>query len=120
MPAITVWQKVGSHRNVFSVEELLALKDRFRVSVQALVHRFLDLGIISRTTFSAMLDEFKRLGWSSPPYQEECPIPSEEPTRFRRLCMRALTEHAISEPETRDLLDAIDAPLATYLHQLPE
>lgn len=104
MPAATIWLKVGSHRKAVDLEELLLLKERFRVSVQALVHRFHELSIVSNSTYISILDELKRLGWSSPPYVEECPIPSEEPTRFRRLCMRAVAEEAISESEARELL----------------
>jgi hypothetical protein len=51
-----------------------------------------------------LFHEFNRLGWRSPPYQEPYARPGEEPTRFKRLTLRALAEGAISEPKAAELL----------------
>lgn len=39
-----------------------------------------------------------------PPYAEQRPLPAEKPTRFERLCFRALAEDVISESKAAELL----------------
>ena len=39
-----------------------------------------------------------------PPYAEQRPLPAEKPTRFERLCLRALAEDVISESRAAELL----------------
>ena len=104
MPAEMLWLEVGKHRSAIAVGELLALKRVFGVSMQALTRRCRDLGIITVSTCRALFKEFDRLGWRSPPYKEYGAMPGERPNRFRRLCLRALAEDAISESKAAELL----------------
>ena len=106
MPADVVRAEVGAHRSSISLAELIALKQRFGVSLQALAFRCRDLGIIERSVFSELYRVFTQRGWRSPPYAEPgCIDPDyEEPRRFERLCYRALAEDAIGEPRAAELL----------------
>jgi Zn-dependent peptidase ImmA (M78 family)/DNA-binding XRE family transcriptional regulator len=106
MPADAVRTEVGANRSSISIGELVALKERFGASIQAIVYRCKDLGIISAPAFSQLYRQFTRLGWRSPPYMEPATIPpeEEEPRRFERLCYRALAEKAIGEPRAAELL----------------
>ena len=105
MPAEAMWLEVGKHRTAICLGELLALKHLFGVSIQALTHRCSDLGIISQATYRALFDEFERLGWRAPPYEEYGAMVGDRPMRFNRLCLRALAEGAISESKAAELLD---------------
>ena len=70
MPAEALWLEVGKRRSAIALGELLALKRVFGVSIQALTHRCRDLDIIGVATHRALFNEFDRLGWRSPPYEE--------------------------------------------------
>lgn len=106
MPAKVIRAEVGAHRSTISLAELLALKQRFGVSLQALAFRCRDLGIIERPVFSKLFQIFTQRGWRRPPYEEPGKIDPayEEPRRFERLCYRALAEGAIGEPRAAELL----------------
>jgi Zn-dependent peptidase ImmA (M78 family)/DNA-binding XRE family transcriptional regulator len=104
MPADALWAEIGRHRTSIGGRELFYLKQLFGVSVQAITYRCKDLGIFGESLFRRLFHEFNRLGWRSPPYQEPYARPGEEPTRFKRLTLRALAEGAISEPKAAELL----------------
>ena len=104
MPAETLWSEIGKHRKSISLGELLDLKRLFGVSVQAIVYRCKDLGIIGNSTYQALFQEFNQRGWRKPPYQEPLALPGERPSRFERLCFRATSENAISESKAAELL----------------
>ena len=105
MPAEALWLEVGKRRSALAIGELLALKRVFGVSIQALTHRCRDLDIISQATYRGLFNEFDRLGWRSDPYEEFGAMACEFPSRFSRLCLRALSEGAISESKAAELLD---------------
>ena len=96
--------EVGKRRSALALGELLALKRVFGVSIQALTYRCRDLDIIGAATYRALFNEFGRLGWRSPPYEEYGAMAGEHPNRFGRLCLRALAEGAISESKAAELL----------------
>ncbi len=96
LPAEVIWSEIGKRRKSISWPELFALKQIFGVSVQAIVYRCKDLGIISHSLYRGLFEAMTRHGWRSPPYPEPDPIEPETPTRFQRLCYRALAEEAIS------------------------
>jgi len=104
MPAEMVWATVGKHRHSIGYSELFALKNLFGVSVQALTYRCKDLGVFNDTLFRRLFRDFSRRGWRSPPYEEPHQLQGEKPQRFERLCFRALSEDAVSEPKAAELL----------------
>ena len=115
MPAEALWLEVGKHRTFIGLGELLALKHRFGVSIQALTHRCKDLSIISQTLYRALFAEFERLGWRRPPYKELGATTGEAPSRFNRLCLRALSEGAITELRAAEFLEVTCDQIAQYL-----
>ena len=104
MPAETLRAEIGKRRKSMGWGELFELKRIFGVSVQALTYRCKDLGIFGAPLVRRLFDEFTRRGWRSPPYREPGAMPGERPTRFERLCFRALAEGAISEAKAAELL----------------
>lgn len=107
MPAEAMWSEVGKHRTSMSLGELLQLKEMFGASIQAIVYRCRDLGIIDEALFKELFDEFKARGWRDDPYEEPGALDPklEDPTRLERLCYRALAEGAISESKAAEVLD---------------
>lgn len=106
MPADVLRAEVGAHRSSISIGELVELKKRFGVSVQALAYRCKDLGIISQASCARLFKIFKDRGWRSAPYEEPGSMKPEleEPRRFERLCYRALAEGVIAESRAAELL----------------
>lgn len=120
MPADVLRSEVGQHRSSISIGELVALKERFGVSIQALAYRCKELGIINQKLFAELFDIFEARGWRSAPYQEPAnmdPI-CEEPRRFERLCYRALAEGVIGEARAAELLEISVRELDRRLDQL--
>ncbi|KAB2914624.1 MAG: ImmA/IrrE family metallo-endopeptidase [Alphaproteobacteria bacterium] len=106
MPADVMHTEVGTSRSSISLGELVALKKRFGVSVQAIAFRCRDLGILDQKAFSSLFRLFSARGWRTYPYAEpECISPDyEEPKRFERLCYRALAEGVIGESRASEML----------------
>lgn len=106
MPADVLRTEVGARRSSISLGELVALKERFGASLQAIAYRCRDLSIIDAKTFSALYRIFAQRGWRSPPFEEPAAIPAdyEEPKRFERLCFRALAEGVIGEARAAEML----------------
>ena len=117
MPAEALWNAMGQHRTCVCLRELCDLKAVFGVSAQALAHRCRDLGIISGRFFKQLTKEFAARRWSVAPFEEPAAIPKEEPTRFRRLCLRALTEGAISKARCAELLGVRMGGLHQLMHE---
>ena len=111
MPADALWEEIGKHRTSIGWGELFELKQLFGTSVQAITYRCKDLGIFSDTLFRRLFNDFTRLGWRTPPYQEPYARTGEEPKRFERLTFRALAEGAISEAKAAEVLE-------TSVHEL--
>jgi Zn-dependent peptidase ImmA (M78 family)/transcriptional regulator with XRE-family HTH domain len=106
IPGDVLRSEVGANRSSISMGELVALKERFGVSIQAIAYRCKDLGILSQSAFSELYKEFAVRGWRAPPYAEPAAMApeAEEPKRFERLCYRALAEHFIGESRAAELL----------------
>ncbi|MGY3034277.1 Zn-dependent peptidase ImmA (M78 family)/DNA-binding XRE family transcriptional regulator [Bradyrhizobium sp. USDA 4354] len=120
VPADVLRAEVGAHRSSISIGELVALKKRFGVSIQALVYRCKDLGIISQAAFSRLFKIFAERGWRTAPFEEpETMEPElEEPKRFERLCYRALAEGVIAESRAAELLGISVRELDARLDQV--
>src|SRR4051794_40064010 len=106
MPAEALWREIGKHRTMISMGELLALKQLFGASIQAITYRCRTLGIIGETAYKQLFQIFNQNGWRKLPYKEPGAIDpvKEEPKRMERLCFRALAEGVISESKAAELL----------------
>ncbi|HNH81475.1 MAG TPA: XRE family transcriptional regulator [Acidobacteriota bacterium] len=101
-PADTLYREVGERRQQISFDELFALKKLFGLSIQALIYRMKDLGIISDGLFTDLFVDLSKRGWRK---EEPKPVPRLESNRFNRLCLRAVAEGAISPSKGAELLD---------------
>ena len=100
-PGNELFREVGRRRINFGFGELIEIKQMFGISAAALVMRMRDLGIITEATLRGV---FRGIGGS---WRTEEPRPlkrQELPTRFRRLCLRALAENEISVSKAAELL----------------
>ena len=101
VPQDELAREVGRRRFNFGFGEIIEIKRMFGVSAATLVVRMRDLGIVTEAT---MVSIFRGIG-SSWRKDEPCPLErTESPRRFRRLCLRALAEEAISESKAAELL----------------
>ena len=113
MPAAALRRAIGSRRTSIGRNELLSLKRRFGVSVQAVVRRCRDLGIIDDALFGRLYRDMSGFGWGSLPYAEPEPLAPERPSRFERLCSRAVAENVISDAKAAELLGTSVRELTT-------
>ena len=119
MPADAVRTEVGRRRTSIGWSELFNLKRVFGVSVQAIVYRCRDLGIINDALYTRLFRDMSSFGWRSPPYREPQPIKAERPSRFERLCSRALAENVISEAKAAELLGVSVSDLREQMEKPP-
>jgi Zn-dependent peptidase ImmA (M78 family)/DNA-binding XRE family transcriptional regulator len=120
IPADSLRDEVGASRSTISIGELVALKERFGVSIQAIVYRCKDLGIIGQSEYARQFRVFAQRGWRAAPFEEPGRLEPEleEPRRFERLCYRALAEHVIGEARAAELLGISVRELDCRLDQM--
>lgn len=94
----------GAHRKSISLGELAELKQLFKVSIASLVVRCTQLAILPRATSSRLWTQIKSQDWNNTGSQEPVHISPEKPKRMERICMRAVSEGAISESRAAELL----------------
>jgi Zn-dependent peptidase ImmA (M78 family) len=100
-----VLRLLGSHRTSISLGELAELKKIFKVSIASLVVRCSQLGILTKAAYGRVWAQIRGLGWNGPASTEPHPLPAEVPLRMERMCMRAVSEGAISEAKAAELLN---------------
>jgi Zn-dependent peptidase ImmA (M78 family)/DNA-binding XRE family transcriptional regulator len=110
-------KEVGNYRHAISVRELFQLKQLFGVSAQAIAYRCKDVGIISQPTFTSVFKIFGINRWRR---DEPNKLPKEQPSRFERLCIRALAEGVISEAKASELLQKTVREVVESLDRPPE
>jgi len=100
-PADTVRREVGARRAFVQLAELRLLKRRFGMSIQALVRRLFDLGIITESHYREWCININRLGYRK---DEPDKIAAERPQWLRRTVLRALAEGKIGREEAERML----------------
>ena len=108
-PAEQLRRDVGEKRRNIQMIELLYLKRRYGMSVQAMLFRLRDLGIITNAYYKRWCININRAGWKK---REPIEIPPEKPERFRQQVHRALSEELITKTEAEQLLDHAAKPSA--------
>jgi hypothetical protein len=103
-PAEMVRREVGTRRAFIQPEELLLLKRRFGMSVQALLYRLRDLGIITESYYKQWCMDINRLGWRK---REPLELPPEQPQWLRQNVLRALAEGLMNQEEAERMLDEV-------------
>lgn len=104
LPADTLRKEIGTRRANLQLAELMALKHRFGISLQAILHRLCDLEIISKTTYKGWMIEIGKKGWRK---QEPEPLPVENSTWLERMLTRALAEGVMTSEEAKNIGGAI-------------
>ena len=100
-PAETIYKIIGSHRQHFQVKELFILKKIFGLSIQALLFRLRDLGVISHASFSNWYKIINKYKWKkSEPY----PMKEEKSQWFEKNILHSFSEGLISSDEASRLL----------------
>lgn len=102
IPAETVRRELGEKRFSLDPNELYLLKKKYGISMQALIYRAKDLGIISESSAQRIFRRFSVAGWRKNEPGE--PIPAEIPQKMRRLIFRGLAEDLISPARAQELL----------------
>ena len=107
-PAEHLQRKVGEKRSRIQLEELLYLKRRYGMSIQAILFRLKDLGVITVSHHKRWCMDINKLGWKK---REPIEIPPEKPERFHQQVFRALSEGLIGEQEAEQLFnDTLETP----------
>ncbi|CQR73441.1 HTH-type transcriptional regulator ImmR [Sporomusa ovata DSM 2662] len=105
IPAMSVYRDIGKKRTSFGKQELIELKRKYGLSMQALVYRAKDLGIITEDTANKLFKEFRRRGWHRiEPDEEFSQFVPEQAKRFERLVARAVAEQCITQSKAREFL----------------
>jgi Zn-dependent peptidase ImmA (M78 family)/DNA-binding XRE family transcriptional regulator len=100
IPQSTMKEEIGTYRSSFSQPELIAIKETFGISIQAIMARAKDLGIVSESLFV----KFRK--WISRNRTEEglgAYSGKEETFRFMQLIYRAASEEIISLSKAANL-----------------
>ncbi|MBI2918914.1 MAG: helix-turn-helix domain-containing protein [Chloroflexi bacterium] len=100
-PADRLFQEVGRKRAFIPLDEVLLLKKQLGMSVQALLYRLRDLGVITESYYRQWCIDINRLGWKR---NEPLELPSEEPSWQRRNVLRLLAEGVLSADEAARML----------------
>jgi Zn-dependent peptidase ImmA (M78 family)/DNA-binding transcriptional regulator YdaS (Cro superfamily) len=102
VPAEVARRELGTHRRGLDLDELGLLKRRWGLSMQGLIRRAHDLGIIGQDLYRTLNIQFRSAGWHrTEPYRYES---SETPALIRRLVLRALAENMITSEDAERIL----------------
>lgn len=102
VPAIAARYELGEKRTTIDLGELLILKHKYGLSMQAWIYRAKDLNIITQATADRLFRRFRVNNWHRcEPGREYLP---EKPFRMQRLVYRALAEDIISRSKAQELL----------------
>jgi Zn-dependent peptidase ImmA (M78 family) len=100
-PRASLQREVGDRRTSVRIEELLILKQRFGMSMQALLKRMSDLEIITATTYKWACVHLSRLGYRK---EEPQPIRREVSEWLRQAGLRCWAEGLITQLEAEHLV----------------
>jgi Zn-dependent peptidase ImmA (M78 family)/DNA-binding XRE family transcriptional regulator len=100
-PADVVRREIGAKRTFIRPDELLLFKRRFGMSLQALLYRLRDLGIITESYYKKWCMDINRLGWRK---REPLELAPEQPQWLRQNVLRALAEGLITQEEAERVL----------------
>lgn len=89
-PRSSVCRELGVHRTNLDIKELMLLKEQYGISLQAILHRCHELGVITGTNYSELHAMFKKNGWDEVEPGEA--LPTEVARLHERLVCRAVAE----------------------------
>ena len=101
-PRETLLREVGRRRTEVTSEELFILKQRFGMSVAALLYRLRDLGVISERYSQEWWRYIGSMGWKKEEPHETSP---EKPQWLTQSALRAFSEGLITQADAEALLE---------------
>ncbi len=104
VPEPKVYEELGRFRQHISYEELILLKYKYGLSMQAWAYRAKDLGVLSESKMRSMFIYFGKQGWREKEPGDQ--ILPEIPRKMNQLVLRALAEGVISRSRAEELLNA--------------
>jgi Zn-dependent peptidase ImmA (M78 family)/transcriptional regulator with XRE-family HTH domain len=100
VPESAAKRELGSVRRHLGLAELIILKRKWGLSVQAWARRALDLTIISHAHYVGIYKQISSKGWRS---TEPAPLENDEtPNRMKQLLARAVAEGVLHEHEAAE------------------
>jgi Zn-dependent peptidase ImmA (M78 family)/DNA-binding XRE family transcriptional regulator len=102
VPDRALKRDVGTRRQTIQLQELLLLKQRYGVSMQALLYRMKDLEIISAHHYKQWFIQISKQGWRTSEPEE---LPRETADWFRRSVLRAYSEELLPKKEAERMLN---------------
>lgn len=105
VPDEVAYKELGRSRSRIEFDELLLLKHKYGMSMQAWLRRAKDLGIISFSWYKNTFVTFRKRGWHR--IEPGKQVASEEPIRFRQLVLRAMAEGMISRERAEELCPGV-------------
>jgi Zn-dependent peptidase ImmA (M78 family) len=115
VPKPTFISDVGANRRRIRARELQLLKQKYGMSMQALIYRMRDLDILSPHQAKQWFIWFRK----TQQHDDEPgdPVPREQPRRFERMVQHALAEELITARRAAELLgrplDSLSEPVLT-------
>jgi len=101
LPKRLLSKELGKKRSKISLQELGLLKQKYGISIQAIIYRCKDLGIISANYMANLFFLIRQLNWKvQEPYEF---AGKETSSRFDQLLFRALSEEIISMSKAASL-----------------
>ena len=113
VPRESALSELGEKRQRFSFYELISLRKKYGMSVQAWIYRARDLGIITESFFIQLFRFLRSKGLGDREIGES--LSEEQPGRFERLVVQAAQEELISAAKGAELLDV---PLNNFRKKL--
>jgi Zn-dependent peptidase ImmA (M78 family) len=101
LPKATLISHLGENRHHLEVRELYFLKHEFGLSMQGILCRARQLGIITSTTYETVIKTFSFKGWRK--HEPDQQYPSEQTRLFKQLVYRALAENYFGESKAAEL-----------------
>jgi transcriptional regulator with XRE-family HTH domain len=108
-PADQVRKAFGPSRVSVGFDELIIQKQRFRLSIGALLYRLRDCGILSPTTVGKMFGTMKKKGWLK--QEPGPPIEPEQVTWHKAAARRLWSEGALSWFDAKRIIGEEPGPM---------
>lgn len=112
-----IYSILGSSRTSISLGELAELKKIFKVSIAALAVRCSQLGVLTKNAYFKLWHQIKALGWNSLNSSEPNQFEAEVPQRMKRLCLKAVSEGAITLSRASELMNISSRDLDRVMSQ---
>lgn len=105
VPDEAAYKELGRSRSRIEFDELLLLKHKYGLSMQAWLRRAKDLGIITPSWYKNTIVIFRKRRWHK--HEPGKQVASEQPLRFKQLVLRAMAEGIISRERADELYPGV-------------